>query len=61
VSEQQIEHTFLVGGLVPIEELPPFVTPAEEDEVEVVSPSVPGRMTRLVDAGERVETEAERE
>ena len=36
------EHTFLVGGLVPIGELPPDVTPAEEGEVEFVSPRVPG-------------------
>jgi hypothetical protein len=40
------EHTFLVGGLVPIGELPPDVTPAEEDEVEFVSPRIPGRMSR---------------
>lgn len=40
------EHTFLVGAFVPIGDSPPFVTPAEEDEVEFVSPSVPGRMSR---------------
>jgi hypothetical protein len=47
VREQQIEHTLLVGGLVPIGELQPQLTPAEDDEVEFVSPSVPGRTVVL--------------
>jgi hypothetical protein len=46
VKEEEIEHTFLLGGLVPIGESPPSVTPAEEDEVEFVSPRIPGRMRR---------------
>jgi hypothetical protein len=49
------EHTFLVGALVPIGSLPPQITPAEEDEVEFVSPRVPGRMVRMVEGYERPE------
>jgi hypothetical protein len=41
------EHRFLIGGLVPIGTSPPSITPAEEDEVEFVSPSVPGRTMRM--------------
>jgi hypothetical protein len=41
------EHTFLIGGLVPIGELLPSITPAEEDFVEFVQPSVPGRTVVL--------------
>jgi hypothetical protein len=40
------EHTFLVGGFVPIGSSPPFVTVAEEDEVEFFPPRIPGRMSR---------------
>jgi hypothetical protein len=37
------EHRFLIGGIVPIGESPLQSTPAEQDEVEFVLPSVPGR------------------
>jgi hypothetical protein len=51
VSEgEQNEYKILVGPLRPIEVyLDDHVTPAEEDEVEFVSPRVPGRMQRGVD------------
>jgi hypothetical protein len=44
---EENEHRFLIGGLVPIGELPPSITPAKEDLVEFVSPSVPGRTVRM--------------
>jgi hypothetical protein len=52
---EENEHRFLIGGLVPIGTSPPFITPAEEDEVEFLSPSVPGRTVRLIDLDEESE------
>jgi hypothetical protein len=48
VDDKPSEQRILVGPLEPIDEYEPelYVTPAEEDEVEFVSPSVPGRRVR---------------
>jgi hypothetical protein len=47
-DDELIEFTFLVGPPIPIGELAAMhrITPAEEDEVEFVSPRIPGRMRR---------------
>jgi hypothetical protein len=55
VEDEQIEFTFFAGELIPTSELAAMhrVTPAEDDEVEFVSPSVPGTDDADVRTGER--------
>lgn len=49
MTDETTEYTFYAGELIPTSELAAMhrVTPAEDDEVEFVSPSVPGRMMRM--------------
>ncbi len=57
-GEGEIEFTIFAGPMLSGEKLlaKHRITPAEEDEVEFVSPSVPGRRARMIQPADENES-----